>query len=302
MPRCSSASRREYGVDRYLMLGAVGHGVRLRRRGGEPQAHAPGDSGARGAGLGRAAPARLLGAGAAQRARHRRARLGQRRAKWSAHGPAPWATPSGCRRSGSTWASTSTATAASRPSARRTTRLPGRRNTSSSAAAIGATKAGATRCGCRGREDRAGREPSPRGEKLGVTRANGQPFPRPEEQARIWQPVSAASLSDDAEFPRRAVLQPGRQLYARDRPPRRPHSRRGSVRATISRWRAHSDAGRSARAAAPADGAGLQHRRCGRPHWTRDRRCRAGLPDQGRHETCRRLRRPQSAGAAAPGK
>jgi membrane-bound lytic murein transglycosylase B len=31
-------------------------------------------------------------------------------------------------------------------------------------------------------------------QKLGVTRANGQPFPRPEEQARIWQPVSGGPV------------------------------------------------------------------------------------------------------------
>ena len=31
-------------------------------------------------------------------------------------------------------------------------------------------------------------------QKLGVTRANGQPFPRPEEQARVWQPVSGGPV------------------------------------------------------------------------------------------------------------
>jgi lytic murein transglycosylase len=31
-------------------------------------------------------------------------------------------------------------------------------------------------------------------QKLGVTRANGQPFPRPEEQARAWQPVSGGPV------------------------------------------------------------------------------------------------------------
>jgi membrane-bound lytic murein transglycosylase B len=31
-------------------------------------------------------------------------------------------------------------------------------------------------------------------QKLGVTRANGQPFPRPQEQARVWQPVSGGPV------------------------------------------------------------------------------------------------------------
>ena len=31
-------------------------------------------------------------------------------------------------------------------------------------------------------------------EKLGCTRANGQPFPRPSEQARIWQPVAGGPV------------------------------------------------------------------------------------------------------------
>ena len=57
---------------------AVGHGVGVRRRCDKHQIHAPGHSRAGGAGLGRAAPARLLGAGAPQRARHHRARMGQR--------------------------------------------------------------------------------------------------------------------------------------------------------------------------------------------------------------------------------
>ncbi len=30
--------------------------------------------------------------------------------------------------------------------------------------------------------------------KLGVTRANGQPFPRPDERARLWQPVASGPL------------------------------------------------------------------------------------------------------------
>ena len=55
--------------------GAVGRRIRLRRSAGAAEPHAPGIPGARGAGLGRAAPARLLGAGTAQRAGHRRARL-----------------------------------------------------------------------------------------------------------------------------------------------------------------------------------------------------------------------------------
>ena len=73
--------------------GPVGHGVGLRRRGGEPQAHAADPAGAIGAGLGRAAPARLLGAGAPQRAGDRRARLGGARRDdrlvGRRHGPHP---------------------------------------------------------------------------------------------------------------------------------------------------------------------------------------------------------------------
>ena len=85
--------RAEYGVDRYLLLALWGVEVGLRRSDGAAEIHAAGVSGAGGAGLGRAAPARLLGEGTAQRAGHRRARLehadGDARLLGRRHGPHP---------------------------------------------------------------------------------------------------------------------------------------------------------------------------------------------------------------------
>ena len=76
------------------------------------------------------------------------------RKRCAAPGPAPWATPNGCRRSGSTWASITTATAASSRSASPTTRSPAPRNIWSSAASIAAGEAlglRGARAGQRGR-------------------------------------------------------------------------------------------------------------------------------------------------------
>ena len=68
-----------YGVDRYVMLGLWGMESAFGDVVDNPKHMRPVIAGARRIGLGRAAPARLLGAGIAQRAHHRRARLGQRR-------------------------------------------------------------------------------------------------------------------------------------------------------------------------------------------------------------------------------
>ena len=57
--------------------GAVGRGVDVRRSPGAEEPHAPDLSVARGAGVERAAPPRLLGRRTHQRAAHRRARLGE---------------------------------------------------------------------------------------------------------------------------------------------------------------------------------------------------------------------------------
>jgi hypothetical protein len=71
----------------------VGRRVGLWRPDRAAEIHAAGVSGAGGAGLGRAAPQSLLGAGAAQRAGHRRARLehtqGNDRLMGRRHGPHP---------------------------------------------------------------------------------------------------------------------------------------------------------------------------------------------------------------------
>ena len=83
----------DFGVERSVMLGVWG----VESAYGDPlvqQNHMrPIIPGARGAGLGRAAPARLLGAGAAQRAGHHRSRLGQARGDerllGRRHGPHP---------------------------------------------------------------------------------------------------------------------------------------------------------------------------------------------------------------------
>ena len=93
---------KDYGVERSVMLGLWG----IESAFGDPdrpeEPHAAGHPGAGRARLGRAAPARLLGAGTAQRAASSSSAAGARRRRCAAPGPAPWATPNGCRRSGST--------------------------------------------------------------------------------------------------------------------------------------------------------------------------------------------------------
>ena len=92
---CRPAGARGKGLRRRPLHAAraVGHGVVVRRRGDQHEIHAAGDPGAGGAGLGRAAPARLLGSRAAQRADHRRSRLGAAlrhdRLLGRRHGPHP---------------------------------------------------------------------------------------------------------------------------------------------------------------------------------------------------------------------
>ena len=136
----------DYGVAPAVMVGLWGIEFGLRRSARAEEPHAAGDPGARRARLGRAAPPQLLGAGAAQRAGHRRARLehaaGDARLLGGRHGPHP--VDAGgvaqCRRR----------LRRRRPrrarSASPTTRSPAPRNIWSSAASIAAASIGATRC------------------------------------------------------------------------------------------------------------------------------------------------------------
>ena len=70
---------KDYGVDRYIMLGLWGMESSFGDVIDQSEIHAAGDPGAGGARLGRAAPAPLLGSRTAQRAHHRRPRLGASR-------------------------------------------------------------------------------------------------------------------------------------------------------------------------------------------------------------------------------
>ena len=217
---------KDYGVDRCGHARAVGHRIGLRRSGRPEEPHAAGHPGARRARLGRAAPARLLGAGAAQRARHHRARLehaaGDARLLGRRHGPHPMDAGgvAQCRRR----------LRRRRPRHRRsaspTTRSPAPRNISSSAASIGAASIGATRCA-------AGRQAGERAsrsyeawQKAGVARADGKPFPQPKATAQaLGAGAGRAGLPARAEFLCRALLQSVDEL----------HARRSCISATASR-------------------------------------------------------------------
>ena len=171
---------KDFGVERGVMLGLWGIEFDLRRSAREAEPFAPGVSRARGARLGRAAPARLLGDRADQRAAHRARKAGRRRRRWSAHGPARWATRNGCRKSGSMSASTMTATAGSIRSTSRTTR-------SGSSARYLVNRGKYRRGEHWGYEVRAGGRGSDETsrsyeawQKLGVTRADGQAVSAPE--------------------------------------------------------------------------------------------------------------------------
>ena len=92
---CRPAGAHREGLRRRPLHHArpVGHGVLVRRRHRQSEIHAAGDPGARRARLGRAAPAPLLGSRTAQRADHRRPRLGTTgrhdRLLGRRHGPHP---------------------------------------------------------------------------------------------------------------------------------------------------------------------------------------------------------------------
>ena len=149
---------------------------------------------------------------------------------------------------------------------------------------------------------RQARQHRAHGKSSGVGRANGHPFPRPGERRSIWQPVAGGPSFSS---PRISA-------------PCDPITRRTATRlATVhlaDRIRGEGPfvqqfpGGERIPTLAEAQemqrlltAQGLRHRRGRRSHRTRDGARRARIPDQGRHETCRRLCRLESAGATAPG-
>jgi hypothetical protein len=90
---------------------------------------------------------------------------GARPRKCAVPGPAPWATPNGCRRCGSTSASTMTATGAPARSASLMTALPAPPDISSSAANISRASIGVTKCAPAQELAKARHAPSRRGRR-----------------------------------------------------------------------------------------------------------------------------------------
>ena len=82
-----------------------------------------------------------------------------------------------------------TAMARFRPSVRPTMRWPRRRGISSSAAITSAASIGVTRYACPDTRRAARSRAYAEWQKLGVARADGQPFPRPNDKAKPWVPV-----------------------------------------------------------------------------------------------------------------
>ena len=139
-------------------------------------------------------------------------------------------------------------------------------------------------------------------QELGVTRADGAAFARPNDQVKLWLPVAGG--------PAFLVGQNFRAVYSYNPstsytlalvPSRRPDSRRPAVPPAVPRRRAHADAGRGQGNPAPPQRARLQDRRHRRPHRQRHGQGRPRLPEEGRHGAGRRLCRPQGAGEVASG-
>jgi hypothetical protein len=131
LPHRKGLRRRALGHARRL-----GRRVGLRRSGRAAASYATGHPVAGDTRLGRAAPPRLLEMELINALRSSSV-VGAPRRKWLARGPVRWATPRGCPRCGCISASTTTMTARSRRSARRTMRSHPRRAISSSAASTG---------------------------------------------------------------------------------------------------------------------------------------------------------------------
>ncbi len=140
---------KDFGVERAFMLGVWGIEFDVRRSGRGKEPYAAGHSVAGDAGLGRAAPARLLAAGTHQRADDRSARLehARRNGRLLGRRHGPYAMDAGGlapRRH-----RLRSATATSRRSGRPTMRSARPLASSSSAANIAAASTGAMKCACR---------------------------------------------------------------------------------------------------------------------------------------------------------
>ena len=84
-------------------------------------------------------------------------------------------------------------------------------------------------------------------------RADGNAFARPGDQVKLWLPVARRpGLPGRAEFPRRLFLQPLHQLHAGASPSRRPDPRRPAVPPAVPRRRTHADAWRRSRKSSAA--------------------------------------------------
>ena len=175
---------RDYGVEPSFMLGVWGIESDVRRSARREESYAPGHPVAGDARLGRAAPPHLLGKRADQRADHHSDAAGARRPTWSARGPAPWATPSGCRKSGCISAIDYDGDGKISPF--------GPPDDALATTARYFVERGNYRRGEHwGYEVRAARQRSAarrsrsyaEWQKLGVVRADGEPFPRPERES-----------------------------------------------------------------------------------------------------------------------
>ena len=136
---------KDYGVDRYIMLGLWGMESSFGDVIVNPKYMRPVIPALAALAWRRAAPARLLGSRIAQRADHRRSRLGASLRHDRLLGRRHGSHPVDAGGLAASWASITTATAASRRSASPTIRWPAPRAIWSSAANTGAAKPGAAR-------------------------------------------------------------------------------------------------------------------------------------------------------------
>ena len=124
-------------------------------------------------------------------------------------------------------------------------------------------------------------------QSLGIVRADGKPFDRPNDQARLWLPVRGgpAFLLGQNFFAVRSY-NPSSSYYACAASSRRSHSRRRPLEAGVSRRRAAADIRRGQGNPAPAQRAGLQDRRRRRTDRLRHCESHCRFPEESRHGPC----------------
>ncbi len=168
------------------------------------------------------------------------------------------------------------------------------------AASIAVASTGATRCALPAAAPTRRRARYEAWQAMGITRADGQPFPNPKLTAKLWVPVAGGpAFLLGPNFYAVKTYNPSMNytlaiVHLGDRV-----ARRRAVRPAVSRQRARADAGRSAGDAEAPHRGRLRHRRHRRPRRQHDDAGGAQFSAEGRARAGGRLSRAQAAGEAA---